>query len=88
MNLERLVYSEGELHMGCGNCEAKAKVDEKVVQVRIWINHLNKIDTNRIRSSAIYQCPECQTFWEVFAYEKFVKELNEEEAKNYSPDIQ
>lgn len=73
--------------MGCENCEVKAAVDGRMVQVRLWIHHLNKIDINQARSSVIYQCPECQTYWEVFAYEKSVKELTEEEAKKYYPGI-
>jgi hypothetical protein len=73
--------------MGCENCEVKAEIDGRSLQVRLWIDQLNQVGTNQTENSVIYQCPQCQTFWEVFAYQKSVKERNPEEAKNIFPII-
>ena len=65
------------------HCEVRAIVDGKSVHVRLLFAELNKIGSNSERDCVLYQCPNCETFWELCAFQKAARELSKDEVKKY-----
>ena len=73
--------------MPCSKCAVSAEVDGKMQYVAVFLSDMRKLGQSTERIGVLYQCPNCNAFWEERAYQKRSNNLTSEEVRQFYPGV-